>query len=476
MQKTVVANRAAQACAIALGVVSIWIIGLELLRPLHATDVGARAGIETAITLAALLSLLLLGSLFSHTRRVRDLLLLGAVAAISLTEFVFAALPAMAGADAVAPGNGGWLGSAAVVAIAFAAAALAPGGRVSSWSRGTTALAAAAGIGIVALGVLPDLILGNSAAHAMHHAVPATAHGPVELTVTLLSMGVLLAAGIVFVHRAGRAGTEAWLMVGVCLLLAASELQHLATPQEAANWVTPGDGLRLAAYGLLLAVALRRYAAMWRERAVIALNQERQRLTRDLHDGLAQDLAFIGTYAQRLEPDLGPEHPLVIAARRALGASRGIFADLAARSAPTTGAALRLVADELGARFDIQVDVRTVPDTALAGGPDLDPAQREEVVRIAREAIVNAVLHGRARHVDVVLDFEGGQLLLVSDDGCGLTEDPPDSRSGLGLATMQGRAKSLGGDLITRAGAPGGTELAVRVVTRAGHDGGRLVS
>ena len=406
MLRTVVANRAAQACAIALGVVSTGIIGLELLRPLHATDAGARAGIETAITLSALLSLLLLGSLFSHTRRARDLLLLGAVAAISLTEFVFAALPAVAGVNAVSPGNGGSLGSAAVVAIAFAAAALAPGGTVSSWSRGTT----------------------------------------------------------------GRAGTEAWLMVGVCLLLAASELQYLATPQEAANWVTPGDGLRLAAYGLLLAVALRRYAAMRRERAAAALNQERQRLTRDLHDGLAQDLAFIGTYAQRLEPDLGPDHPLVIAARRALDASRGIIADLAARSAPTTGAALRLVADELGARFDVHVDVRTVPDTALAGGPDLDPAQREQVVRIAREAIVNAVVHGRARHVDVVLDFEGGQLLLVSDDGCGLAEHPPDSRSGLGLPTMQGRAKSLGGHLVTRAGAPGGTELVVRVVTRAGNN------
>ena len=85
-----------------------------------------------------------------------------------------------------------------------------------------------------------------------------------------------------------------------------------------------------------------------------ALNEERTRLARDLHDGLAQDLAFIALYAQGLEPDLGSEHPLVIAARRALDASRGLIADLAARSAPTTGAALALVANELGRRFGVQ--------------------------------------------------------------------------------------------------------------------------
>src|ERR1700734_2359817 len=71
-----------------------------------------------------------------------------------------------------------------------------------------------------------------------------------------------------------------------------------------------------------------------------ALSQERTRLARELHDGLAQDLAFIAVSAQGLEPELGPRHPLVIAARRALDASRGLMADLAARSAPTTAAGL----------------------------------------------------------------------------------------------------------------------------------------
>lgn len=216
----------------------------------------------------------------------------------------------------------------------------------------------------------------------------------------------------------------------------------------------------------MLAVALRRHAGMREAVAAGALNEERRRLARDLHDGLAQDLAFIAVYAQGLEPDLGSQHPLVIAARRALDASRGLMADLAARSAPTTAAALALVADELGRRFGVRVEVRSAPVTALTGRADLGPSEREEIVMIAREAIVNAITHGHAQRIDVTLDLEGKRpLLLVSDDGGGVTSST--RQGGFGLPTMRARAESLGGRLLMRHGAGGGTELEVRVVPQA---------
>ena len=193
------------------------------------------------------------------------------------------------------------------------------------------------------------------------------------------------------------------------------------------------------------------------------MNEERTRLARDLHDGLAQDLAFIAVSAQRLEPDLGPQHPLVIAARRALDASRGLIADLAARSAPTTAAALALVADELGRRFDVRVEVSV---TALADQADLSPPEREEIVMIAREAIVNAITHGHAQLIDVTLDLEGKRpLLLVRDDGGGVLSGAP--QGGFGVPTMRARAEGLGGLLVMRRGAGGGTELEVRVASQA---------
>ena len=125
------------------------------------------------------------------------------------------------------------------------------------------------------------------------------------------------------------------------------------------------------------------------------------------------------------------------------------MADLAARSAPTTEAALVLVADELGGRFGVRVEVSSTPATALIGRADLAPLEREEIVMIAREAIVNAITHGHAQQIEVSLDLEGKRpLLRVSDDGGGVTSGTP--QGGFGLPTMRARAESLGGRLVMR--------------------------
>jgi two-component system sensor histidine kinase UhpB len=96
-------------------------------------------------------------------------------------------------------------------------------------------------------------------------------------------------------------------------------------------------------------------------------------------------------------------------------------------------------------------------DTVLSPDAELEPTQRETVIRIAREAIVNAALHGSARHVDVVLMQRRGTLLMrVSDDGRGIDDVP---RPGFGLQSMHARASSLGGELNTRKRKGGGTDL-----------------
>jgi signal transduction histidine kinase len=398
---------------ILLGGLTAAAVCLGLVWPLHATAAGARAGIETAIPLSALLSALLLSSRFRWTRRIDDLLLAGVVAMAGLAELAFARLPAVAGLNMVGTGNGAGAGVAAAVSVAIAGLALAPPHGEIRWRRRRTIRPAAS--------------------------VFAGPREPAGLATLLLTAG--------------------------CLLLASAGLQGLVS-RQAADWVTPGDGLRLVAFGIVLAVALRRHAEMRDAVAAGVLNEERKRLARDLHDGLAQDLAFIAVSAQGLEPDLGAQQPLVIAARRALDASRGLMADLAARSAPTTEAALVLVADELGRRFGVRVEVCSAPVTALTSRADLSPPEREEIVMIAREAIVNAITQGHAQRIDVTLDLEGKRpLLVVSDDGGGVTSGTP--QGGFGLPTMRARAESLGGRLVMRQGAGGGTELEVCVVPQA---------
>jgi signal transduction histidine kinase len=469
-RRNVVASGTQRARGITVGVLAAVVVGCELVNPVHVADTGARAGMETGIALSALVGAWLLGSRLNRTRRLRDLLLLTALATVALTDFAFAGLPLLGVVSAVGPQNIGWLACTLVGAAAFAAVGLARDRRIVSDKRRALAIAAVAGIGTVVLAELYDVVAGSGRTYGAPHqaGLAATAAG----ALALISTGVLLVAGCAFFHRIGRANVDAdasgrpdadaWLMAGVCFLLAADVLQHLVAPAAAVNWVTPGDGLRVAAYGMLLVVALRRYLRKANETARAGLNDERERIARDLHDGLAQDLAFIGIQAQALDAQLGSDHPLMLAARSALAVSRGMIVDLAARSAPTTAAALRLVAGELELRFNVQIHVVVVADTGRGGPKEPTSAEREQLVRIAREAISNAAQHGGARNVDVVLDCQAtDRLLLVSDDGSGISDSALRAKGGFGLPAMQARAKSLGARLETQRGAEGGTRLEV---------------
>ena len=98
---------------------------------------------------------------------------------------------------------------------------------------------------------------------------------------------------------------------------------------------------------------------------------------------------MIAAYEPRLTQDYGAEHPVTVAARRALSAARGSIIDLSASREPTAADALRAVAAELARRHGVRIE-------ADAGDESLAGDEREAVVRIAREAIVNAVRHGGA--------------------------------------------------------------------------------
>jgi signal transduction histidine kinase len=245
-------------------------------------------------------------------------------------------------------------------------------------------------------------------------------------------------------------------------------LQALAIPTVAANWVTFRDLLRVAAYGLLLGGIVREFGLLHRTEARAALTAERERIARDIHDGLAQDLATIALHAQQLRTSLGDAHPLTVAARRALASSRETIIDLSASHADSTSAAIRTVADELEARFAITVTVNDRIDTDGCGG-DLPPRVREQAVRIGREAIVNAARHGGAQHVEVTLEGNevGAVLLRVSDDGSGIEPDALASSTGFGLPTMRARAAELGADLTARPQLAGGTVLELSMAPRS---------
>ena len=445
---------AAALCATA--VVGFVGYGAERLWQLHATDAALRSAIETGITVSALVSAVLLLAHFRHTRRLRDLLLLAALATVAVTDFVFNALPAYHHETGIY-GAGARMALMTLIAGTFLAAAFAPGDREVQAGRRLAAIAIPAAFYFVALGEVVDLIGGP-----VREQGPSGAHGALASAVSVACCILLLvsAAGFAVRHRDGD--REAGLLVAAAVCMAGAQLGLLTVSVSPPEWVTPSDALRVGAYALLLAVSIRMYRGSQDQMARNALSAERHRIAQDLHDGLAQDMVFIAAHSERLAREFGADHPLAIAAQRALDASRGKIVDLSAATASNTEQALREVAAEFGARFNVAVTVNVDAGASVAA-TEPSECERRELVRIAREAIANAVRHGGARNVTVRLGSRRDNLLLrISDDGCGFgSASATTAGTGLGMRIMGARAKSLGGQLVTRTRDSGGGEIEI---------------
>jgi signal transduction histidine kinase len=443
--------------SVAIAVVAAIVCGFALL-PAHAVAPDARGELEVAIAVSAIVTSWLLIANWRRSRELAALLLLAGLLAMSLADFVSLGLPALKEMSRTESSNGVRLGGELVAALAIAAAAIAGLKSARESHRELVGFELGVGAGVVVLGLLLAILMG---ARALHTGTGGAGDDPAALSVHTISAAILFAAAIAFVARSPHADSPTVLFAAACLLLAAANLRYLATPAVRTDWVTPKDGLRLAAYGLLAVGAYLQHAKIQRNAASAAIASERERIARDLHDGLAQDLACIAVQGQRLDCQLGPDHPLMVATRHALATSRGVITDLSAFAAPSTEAALCMIADELAHRYDLDVNVRVETDPALGRDDALESAQREDLIRIAREAIVNAATHGTARHVEVVLLRRPGTLLMrVSDDGRGISDTEV---SGFGIRSMRARAASLGGQLSAHPRAGGGTDLELLV-------------
>ncbi len=199
-----------------------------------------------------------------------------------------------------------------------------------------------------------------------------------------------------------------------------------------------------------------------RERLVIAREEERRRLRRDLHDGLGPALAGLTLKLDTARNLLGDD-PLL---REMRGDVQATIVDVR-----RIVDGLRPVAlDELG----LVESLRRLVDRAPTGGPAVrlvaegadSPAAAVELAayRIVQEALTNVLRHSGAGECEVCVQGGDGQLVVrVSDDGRGPAA--VDRRSGSGLETMRERAEELGGslELLPR---PGGGTVVLAVLPR----------
>lgn len=191
-------------------------------------------------------------------------------------------------------------------------------------------------------------------------------------------------------------------------------------------------------------------------RLAAALTAQRHAIARDLHDGLAQELAFIAAQLPRLGrsgDDRRLLRELQVAAGRALLEARLAIDALHAAEAVPLAVALRRLAEAVRRRFG--ADVRLT----LARGLAVDAPRRAALLRIAAQALANAVEHGGAGRVEVALErAEGGAVRLrVADDGAGF--DPAADAPGWGLVSMRERCELLGGRFAVASRPGHGTEV-----------------
>jgi signal transduction histidine kinase len=216
-------------------------------------------------------------------------------------------------------------------------------------------------------------------------------------------------------------------------------------------------------------------ARLFEDSRELGLAQERGRLARELHDAMSQSLFSLQLSAEAAGR-LVETDPAGAAEQMAI--VRAIASRLAAELR-TTVEGLRpadlerdgLVA-ALGAQLTLAGRAHDVPVELEAGElPELDPDDEHQILRIAQEAVTNALHHAAASRVRVSIGADGGPggdggdlVLRVIDDGRGFDPTARAVRARrLGLTSMNERAASLGGSL-TITSAPGqGTTVELRV-------------
>jgi signal transduction histidine kinase len=246
----------------------------------------------------------------------------------------------------------------------------------------------------------------------------------------------------------GRVLRGTW--VPVCL---DGEMHGVLKVVTTASVTNDGCIEQLTALGHLMEMALANWAAH-EELERQATSEERRRVARDLHDGLAHELAFIASKARRSSAPSEMKE-LSGAADRALDEARRAITVLSLSAPQSLVAALTQTAEDLGVRLGVPVLVD------LDDQVEVDAEVAEQLLRIAREGLTNAAVHADAHYVTVTLrGTTDGHRLVIADDGRGFDPNHVDPTR-FGLVSMRERAESLGGSFSVDSSPGRGTRLEV---------------
>jgi signal transduction histidine kinase len=425
-----------------------------------------RLALETSGSLIALFATFLVFGRLRRRTYLNELLLACALAVLALSNLLFVTVPTVAG---WAPDDlTVWAAPLArsLGALLFVLAAFATRRELR---RGGLVLALAA-VATLAVLTLATFFAHTFAARWTPHntdALPpaALSQPPLHAHPALFVFELLVAlmyglAAVGFLGLARRRGDPFYGWLGAAGTLAlVSHVNYSLFPESYSQSVLyTGDVFRFAFYVALLVGCLREIWSYWAALSAAAVLDDRRRMARDLHDGLAQELAYISRNLKAATGDGNADamQRLLTAVERAQFELRSAISALAPPAGLTLGAALAQAASQTAERFRIGLDLDIVPDVRLS------PTRTEALVRVACEAITNAARHSGAGSVTLRLERDGSLVRMhVADRGCGFDASVPGS--GFGLVSMRERIQSVGGELRIHSGPGHGSEVEVAV-------------
>ncbi|MGV8896836.1 MAG: sensor histidine kinase [Rhodoglobus sp.] len=278
----------------------------------------------------------------------------------------------------------------------------------------------------------------------------------IDSTKRAVTANVILAAAI---------GVGLFVSTGSVVVALAIQAASLAFSLALGSWITTIANQSEERQRLLdeLRTAQEKLSALDRDAGVAS---ERERLAREIHDTIAQDLTALVMLAQRAQRELSSGVPaaetlgmLEESARTALAETRAL---VASGTPVALNGGISDALDRLGERFARETGLTVT--VAADGLPELDRDTEVVLLRCAQEGLANVRKHSAGRTASVSAWADNGSVAVrVTDDGTGF--DPDAATDGFGLDGMRSRLALVGGALDIST-SPAGTMLTATLPLR----------
>jgi signal transduction histidine kinase len=314
------------------------------------------------------------------------------------------------------------------------------------------------GVAVVALGVF--ILQRVEVVPGLHIALGS--EPPAIDVLRIVASALLMTTAVGLVARRERRVDPLlrWLSAAVAIA-ALAQIERVAIPAPPTPSLTWVHLLQLAAVAALVMACVEEVQAYSRRLAALAVSDERRRMSRELHDGVAQEVAYVASQAKHLaEQSTDVRLELIAAAaQRALDDSRFVVGALRRSSGQPLSASIALQAQEFARRWGLAVELSLQPEV------DVTPDKEEAILRIVGEALSNAARHANARTVNIRLgNVDGSLRVAVSDDGHGFDSDDEElTERGFGLRSMRERAQLVGGHVNLNSQPGAGTRVEIGI-------------